>query len=109
MPLLGAALFAAFTAAQAGAQTYDITNLGIDGRWSLIATINANGQVAGMSTTASDEFHAFFASQADGNIDIGTLGEFYSEAHAINASGQVVGDSCSTYRTVLTTRNSVSS
>lgn len=95
MPLLGAAVFAAFTAVPASAQTYDITNLGLDGQWSQVWGINAKAQVIGLSSTASGEYHAFFASQADGNIDIGTLGETYSEPHAINSSGQVVGDSCS--------------
>ena len=92
-----AASFAMFSALPAVAQTYDITNLGLGGQWSAVSAINAQGQVAGISASADGGVHAFFASQSEGNIDIGTLGEFYSEPHAINASGQIVGDSCRTF------------
>jgi probable HAF family extracellular repeat protein len=78
------------------AQTYDITNLGLGGQWSQVSAMNAQGQVAGMAESADGGVHAFFASQSEGNIDIGTLGEYFSQPHAINASGQVVGESCGT-------------
>ena len=88
------ALFAAMSALPALAQNYDVTNLGLGGGTQnlKIVGINANGQVAGSGPTANGQYHAFFASPTTGVIDIGTLGDYYSEAIAINGSGQVVGN-----------------
>jgi probable HAF family extracellular repeat protein len=71
--------------------TYWVTNLGtLGGLFSTATAVNASGQVAGYSETASGEFHAFL--YAGGVMsDLGTLGGAYSIATGINASGQVVG------------------
>jgi probable HAF family extracellular repeat protein len=54
------------------------------------AAVNSSGQVAGSSTTASGEFHAFAWTAAGGMVDLGTLGGTYSEVVSINETGQVV-------------------
>ena len=95
MRAVAPALLVALAALPAAAQTYSVTNLGLGGPVGSIsiAAVNARGDVAGTSptSTAIREIHAFFATQADGNIDIGTLGSNRSDARAMNASGQVVG------------------
>jgi len=87
------ALFAAFAALPAAAQSYDITNISLPGatQWA-IAGINANGQVAG-TTAVGGQFRAFFVTHTDGTIDIGTLGGARASAYAISGSGQIVGSS----------------
>jgi probable HAF family extracellular repeat protein len=59
--------------------------------------VNANGQVVGWSDTVDTEdeaIHAFSWTAEGGMIDLGTLGgRFDSYPLAVNASGQVVGES----------------
>jgi len=90
--IVASALFAALVGNSAGAQTYSVMNLGLGGppHSTGIAGINAQGQVAGTSLTATGE-HAFFATQTDGNIDIGMAGSLRTQAGALNASGQIIG------------------
>jgi probable HAF family extracellular repeat protein len=66
----------------------DLGTLG--GNRSVGATLNAAGQVAGFSSTASGDLHAFFW---DGTTmrDLGTLGGNFSDATALNSAGQVAG------------------
>ena len=87
------ALFTAFAALPAAAQSYDITNVSLAGatQWDITA-INAKGQVAG-TTVIAGEFRAFFVTQADGTIDIGTLGGSRANAYGMSGAGHVVGSS----------------
>ena len=57
--------------------------------------VSDNGHVVGQSHTAGNTaLHAFLWTQGDGMVDIGTLpGGNFSIAYAVNASGQVVGQS----------------
>jgi probable HAF family extracellular repeat protein len=56
--------------------------------------VNASGQVAGYSGTASGFSHAFISEANGGPLrDLGTLGGRFSFGRAINASGQVTGRS----------------
>src|SRR5712691_9968773 len=74
------------------AQTYTVTDLGTlrGGSFSGAKAINATGQVAGYSTTASGTYHAFLSS--GGKLtDIGDLGGGSAVAYALNDAGQVVG------------------
>src|SRR5438093_9950984 len=70
--------------------TLDLGTLG--GNTSVATALNAAGHVAGGSTTATGEEHAFFW---DGTTmrDLGTLGGNSSVAVALNAAGQVAGGS----------------
>ena len=70
--------------------TLDLGTLG--GNASVAAALNAAGHVAGRSTTATGEEHAFFW---DGTTmrDLGTLGGNFSDALALNGAGQVAGTS----------------
>jgi probable HAF family extracellular repeat protein len=72
-----------------------MTNLGVlGGSYSVATGINADGQVAGWSTTGYFSDHAFITGpDGMGMTDLGTLGRNYSEATGINAAGQVVGES----------------
>lgn len=78
------------------ARPYTILDLGtLGGAISRGNAINARGEVAGTSETATGAMHAFLF---DGKtmIDLGTLGKNrFSDARAINDSGQVAGDSFS--------------
>ena len=59
-----------------------------------VNAINNAGQMAGISTTASEQWHAFFWSARGGMVDLGTLGNGeFSTASGINNSGQVIGES----------------
>ena len=76
-----------------GSRAFDLGTLG--GHISSGRSINASGQVAGMSyLLGSAAFHAFIWKN-DGTpmLDLGTLGGENSSAGAINASGQVAGQS----------------
>jgi probable HAF family extracellular repeat protein len=88
-------------AAAAAPPTYIVTDLGtLGGTGSSGLAINSIGQVTGDSGTAGDaQSHAFVWTPTIPNgptgtmRDIGTLGGTQSQGVAINASGQVTGDS----------------
>jgi probable HAF family extracellular repeat protein len=90
--LVAMALLALVLGAQAGAQTYSITDLGtLGGESSEASGLNNLGQVVGWSTTASGETHGFLYAN-NTMTDLGTLvGGTYSFATAINDRSQVVG------------------
>jgi probable HAF family extracellular repeat protein len=74
---------------------YSIRDLGTlpGGDHSQASGINNRGQVVGLSTTASGEFHAFLWEKGE-MTNLGTLpGRDYSQASGINNRGQVVGSS----------------
>jgi probable HAF family extracellular repeat protein len=74
------------------AVTYKVTDLGtLGGTWSDALAINGLGHVVGMSHTASGEVHAFLWTPETGMRDLAATGSGRSEAHGVNASGQVVG------------------
>ena len=92
----------------AASGTYTITDLGTLGGTSSVAYgINAAGQVVGGAYTAPQAvegaelfgglFHAFLW-QNGAMADLGTLGGASSSATAINAAGQVVGESTTASR-----------
>jgi probable HAF family extracellular repeat protein len=56
-------------------------------------SINDQGQVVGLSTTASGDWHAFLWTENEGMKDLGTLGGNSSFATAINNRGQIIGGS----------------
>ena len=60
------------------------------GNYSSATSINASGQIVGVSRTTSGTEHAFLWQDAV-MTDLGTLRGGFSGAHAINASGQIVG------------------
>jgi probable HAF family extracellular repeat protein len=70
--------------------------------------VNASGQVAGGSNTADGYEHAFLYSAAPGSggmmHDLGTLGATQSWSRAINASGQIAGETSSTIDVPLQAR-----
>jgi probable HAF family extracellular repeat protein len=75
---------------------FPITDLGtLGGAHSGAVAINDRGQVAGGSTTATGEGHAFLWRKGT-MTDLGTLGGRSSSAVAINNRGQVVGTSATT-------------
>lgn len=96
------------TTAQASTQTYTITDLGtLSYNTTLGYGINANGQIAGKSylqQTVPGQgcpprhpckvhiYHAFLYS-AGQMTDLGTMGGTFSEARAVNSTGDVVGTS----------------
>ena len=87
------ALLTALVTLPAAGQSYDITNISLPGatQWQF-AGMNDNGQFAG-TTAVGGQFRGFFVTQADGTVDIGTLGGPRATANAISNSGHVVGNS----------------
>jgi probable HAF family extracellular repeat protein len=88
------AICAAALPAPAGASA--ITDLGTlpGGRDAYADSINASGAVAGYSGVGPPTVsHAFYWTRAGGMVDLGTLGGERSYGHALNDSGQVVGNS----------------
>jgi probable HAF family extracellular repeat protein len=63
------------------------------GSQSAASSINDAGQVVGWSNGRKIQQHAFRWSDGAGMADLGTLGGALSSANAINASGQVAGQS----------------
>jgi probable HAF family extracellular repeat protein len=93
------------TAALASTQTYTITDLGTLGTTTVGYGINVNGQIAGRSYLLQTVpghgcpprrpcrvhiYHAFLYS-AGQITDLGTLGGTFSDARAVNSSGDVAG------------------
>ena len=75
-----------------GQPAYRLTDLGtLGGAGSYADSINAAGQVAGFSPTASGAMHAFLYSNG-AMTDVHTLPGPASTARAVNNRGQVVGD-----------------
>jgi probable HAF family extracellular repeat protein len=105
-----AAFFAASSGLAAGAQTYDMTNVGLGGQMTIVAGMNPSAMVFGFASTPGPyAIHAFVATRADGMVDIGTLGGRAAYALAGNAVDQVVGYSDTAtaadgYRTFLWTK-----
>lgn len=71
------------------------------GMWNTPMAINEHGDVVGFVAQPGDDpdnprLRAFLWTRRDGFRNLGTLGpeHDYSEAHAINAHGQIVGVSC---------------
>jgi probable HAF family extracellular repeat protein len=87
-----------------GATKTDLGTLG--GTNSYAYAINAFGQVVGLSDTAGDAATHAILWNGTTKTDLGTLSEAYSysQANAINASGQVVGWVANTISTSRTTR-----
>ncbi|HEY0062424.1 MAG TPA: PKD domain-containing protein [Telluria sp.] len=54
--------------------------------------INDAGLIAGTSSTAAFDYHAFAWTRAGGMVDIDTLGSHYSAPVAVGAKGQVAGN-----------------
>jgi probable HAF family extracellular repeat protein len=69
----------------------DLGTLG--GSYSYSYGINDSGQVVGYSTTNTGAYHAFLWTQSGGMLDLGVPAGYglYSQANAINNSGQIVG------------------
>src|SRR4051812_16856133 len=96
--------FAIATMARVQAASYTVTDLGtLGGSESFANTLNAGGQVSGASFMLGDaSYHTFLwkpttANGASGTkTDLGTLGGSQSFGNALNASGQVTGESATT-------------
>ena len=74
-------------------RTTDLGTLGGSLSYSNVGSVNNRGQVVGFSTTAREAAEHAFLWQNGKMTDLGTLGGSTSIALAINAGGQVVGDS----------------
>src|SRR4051795_4058184 len=93
--------FALAVTPQAHAASYTVTDLGtLGGSESFANSLNASGQVSGASYMLGDaDYHTFLwkpttANGASGTkTDLGTLGGSQSFGNALNASGQVTGES----------------
>ena len=75
--------------------TGGMIDLGTLGGSSFAVAVSACGQIVGHSYTTPQEehAHAFSWTPAGGMIDLGTLGGNFSYAYAVNARGDIVGDS----------------
>ena len=74
------------------ATTSTMQSLGtLGGTYSEAFGIDATGRIAGSSSTASGEFHAFRSTTGTTLVDINSLGGNSSAALGMNASGQIVG------------------
>jgi len=60
------------------------------GSFSLVSTVNDNGQVGGYARTPDEKDHAFLGT-ASGMVDLGTFGGVYSYVYGLNRSGLAVG------------------
>jgi probable HAF family extracellular repeat protein len=65
-----------------------MVDIGLSG-YSAAFDVNASGRVVG----GNGSRHAFSWTEAGGMTDLGTLGGVFSEARAVNASGQIAGQS----------------
>src|SRR5262249_35740547 len=75
-------------AAPPNVKVSDLGTLG--GRFTVVADINATGEVTGYSETSDEQIHAFVYSNNEMH-DLGTLGGTGSLGNAINDAGQVTG------------------
>jgi probable HAF family extracellular repeat protein len=66
--------------------------IGLGGRDSAAASINAKGFIAGWATLPNNRMHAAIWGPATRAVDLGTLGGKQSSAGAINAEGDIAGD-----------------
>src|SRR3954462_10098086 len=96
--------FALATNLQLHAASYTVTDLGtLGGTESFANGLNASGQVSGASYLNGDTgYHTFLWKPTTTNggsgtkTDLGTLGGSQSFGNALNASGQVAGESSTT-------------
>jgi probable HAF family extracellular repeat protein len=74
------------------AQDYKPTSLpSLGGSHTQGASMNASGQVVGMSRTAAGQTHAFLWSRQDGMVDLDLLIGQFLRPLSINASGTIAG------------------
>jgi probable HAF family extracellular repeat protein len=81
----------AFVTGANGQNATDLGTLGGDASYAL--SVNASGQVVGISRVNATDFHGFVTGpNGVGMKDIGTFGGTRSAAYDINTLGQIVGD-----------------
>jgi len=94
--VLGLACVLAPASGARAATGYTATELGMQSSRDAAGALNSFGQVTGYfypSGSVDGDMHAFLYSAGSGVVDLGTLGGSSSRGHAINNSGQVVGES----------------
>jgi probable HAF family extracellular repeat protein len=103
--LIGLALVVAQPAPGANlpaAPGYVITDLGsLGGGQTFPAAINVKGDVAGYSTTAAGQIHAFLLPAGGSMQDLGALGGAASYATGLNTRGDVVGYAATAGQTLV--------